>query len=133
MKETGYTKEFLDHFKNPRNTGEIPNPDGEATVSNPVCGDVMQFFLQVQGERIVEAKFKTFGCEASIAASSVLTTLVKEKTLAEASALDQDTISQALGALPRVKQHAADLVIDALEQALADYRQRQKSPGTRRS
>lgn len=126
MEESGYTKAFLDHFKNPRNTGEIKNPDGEATVSNPVCGDVMKLFLQIEGERIVDARFKTFGCEASIAASSVLTTLIKDKTLAEASLLEKEDISQALGGLSRVKQHAADLVIDALETALEDYKTRKK-------
>ncbi|RMF89034.1 MAG: iron-sulfur cluster assembly scaffold protein [Nitrospinota bacterium] len=124
MEEITYTREFLDHFKNPRNTGEIKDPDGMATVSNPVCGDTMKLFLRIEGDRITEIRYKTFGCEASIAASSVLTTLVKSRSLAEATALTPEEISQALGGLPRVKQHAADLVIEALEEALDDYRAR---------
>lgn len=122
-----YTDLVLEHFQNPRNVGVIPNPDGEALATNPVCGDTMKLTLQVQSEVILDAKFQTVGCAAAIATSSVATEMFKGKTIAQAVALTKEEIAAALGGLPPGKMHCSVLATDALRKALENYRQRHRA------
>ena len=121
-----YSEKVMDHFMNPRNVGEIENADGVGTVGNPVCGDVMNIFIKVKGERITDIKFKTFGCAAAIASSSITTEIVKGKTLDEAMKLTRDDVANELGGLPAVKMHCSNLASDALREAIKDYRKKNK-------
>lgn len=120
--ESGYSPIVIDHFQNPRNVGELADANAQASVTNPVCGDVLQLMLHIDAGRIVDVRFKTFGCEAAIAASSLLTEMVKGKTLAEAEAITPEMITAALGGLPRVKLHASALAEEALKDAIEAYR-----------
>ena len=113
-----YSKMFLDHFNNPRNVGTIEDAEGVGTEKNQVCGDTMTLYLRMEGERIVEARFHTLGCSASIAASSVTTELVSGKSVSEARALTRHDISEALDGIPPAKLHSAVLAIDTLKNAL---------------
>ncbi len=123
-----YSDEVIDHYENPRNVGEIADPDGVGTVGNPACGDVMKLTIRVIDDTIVEAKFKTFGCGAAIATSSMVTELVTGKTLDEALEISNKTVASALGGLPQVKMHCSVLAEDALKAAITDYRKnREKS------
>jgi nitrogen fixation NifU-like protein len=117
----------MDHFQNPRNVGEIEGADGVGEIGNPVCGDIMKLYIKVKDDRIVEAKFKTFGCGAAIATSSMITELVKGKTLEEAEKISRDTVAEALDGLPPVKLHCSNLAADALHNAIEDYRKKTKS------
>ena len=119
--ESGYSPIVIDHFQNPRNVGELPDANAQASVTNPVCGDVLQLMLHIVDGRIADVRFKTFGCEAAIAASSLLTELVKGKSLAEAHDITPDEITAALGGLPKVKLHASALAEEALKEALEQY------------
>lgn len=121
-----YTEKVLDHFRNPRNMGEIKNPDGFGKVGNPVCGDVMAIYIKVKDERIVDIKFKTFGCTAAVATSSVLTEMVKGKTIDEALKITRDDVANELGGLPAIKMHCSNLAADALREAIKDYRNKKK-------
>ena len=121
-----YTKEVMDHFSNPRNVGEMPDADGIGTEGNPVCGDVMKIFLKIKDDKIVDAKFQTFGCGAAIAVSSMVTEIVKGKTLDEALSISKETVSNALGGLPAQKMHCSNLGADALRKAIEDYRNKQQ-------
>ena len=121
-----YTEKVKDHFYNPRNVGEIKDADGVGTVGNSVCGDVMNIFIKVKGERITDIKFKTFGCAAAIASSSITTEIVKGKTLDEAMKLTRDDVANELGGLPAVKMHCSNLASDALREAIKDYRKKNK-------
>ena len=121
-----YTKEVMDHFSNPRNVGEMPDADGVGTEGNPVCGDVMKIFLKVKDDKIVDAKFQTFGCGAAIAVSSMVTEMVKGKTLDEALSISKETVSNALGGLPAQKMHCSNLGADALRKAIEDYKNKQQ-------
>jgi nitrogen fixation protein NifU and related proteins len=116
-----YSDKVMDHFMNPRNMGEIENPDGVGTVGNPACGDVMRLFVKIEGNKIVDAKFKTFGCGAAIATSSMTTEMVKGKTIEEALGLSNQTVAEALDGLPPVKMHCSVLAEDALKSAIEDY------------
>jgi nitrogen fixation NifU-like protein len=121
-----YTKEALDHFYNPRNVGEIPDADGVGQVGNMKCGDIMHVYIKVgqnsAGEKNIEnVKFKTLGCAAAIAASSMMTELAKGKTVEEAKKMTRDDINKALGILPKQKYHCSILSADALQKAIADY------------
>ena len=118
---SGYSPILIEHFQNPRNVGELPDANAQASVTNPVCGDVLQLLLKIDDGRIVEVRFKTFGCEAAIAASSLLTEMIKGKTLCEVQDLTPDMITAALGGLPRVKLHASALAEEALKEALEAY------------
>lgn len=118
---SGYSPIVIEHFQNPRNVGELPDANAQASVTNPVCGDVLQLMLKIDDGRIVEVRFKTFGCEAAIAASSLLTEMIQGKTLSEAQDLTPDMITAALGGLPRVKLHASALAEEALKEALEAY------------
>lgn len=117
-----YSEKVMDHFMNPRNVGEIPDADGVGMEGNPTCGDVMKIFIKVESGRIVDAKFKTFGCGASIAVSSMVTEMVKGKTLEEALQISKETVAEALGGLPPQKMHCSNLGADALRKAIEDYR-----------
>lgn len=123
-----YSKKVMDHFKNPQNVGEIKNPDGMATVGNPICGDVLRLFIRVgrrkNQEFIEDAKFQTLGCGAAIATSSMITTMVKGKPLSEAEKISKKAVADALGGLPPIKLHCSVLAADALHKAIADYRSR---------
>jgi nitrogen fixation NifU-like protein len=119
-----YSEKVLDHFANPRNVGEIQQADGVGTVGNAKCGDIMQIYLKVEDNIIKDVKFKTFGCGAAIATSSMITELVKGKTLAEAEDISNRQVAEALGGLPPVKMHCSNLAADALKAAIEDYRNR---------
>jgi len=114
----------MDHFMNPRNMGEIENPDGVGEVGNPACGDVMKLYLKIEDNKIVDAKFKTFGCGAAIASSSMTTELIKGKSIDEALKLSNEAVAQALGGLPPAKQHCSVLAEEALKVALEDYKKK---------
>ncbi len=122
-----YSKEVMDHFMNPRNVGEMPDADGVGTEGNPVCGDMMKLFIKVKDNRIEDAKFQTFGCGAAIAVSSMITEMIKGKTLEEAMAISKEQVASALGGLPPQKMHCSNLGADALRKAIEDYRQKQGS------
>jgi len=121
-----YTDKVKDHFFHPRNVGEIKNPDGMGKVGNPTCGDVMAVYIKVKDNIIVDIKFKTFGCTAAIATSSVLTEIVKGKTLDEALKITRDDVANELGGLPAIKMHCSNLAADALREAIKDYKQKKK-------
>jgi len=115
----------MEHFQNPRNVGEISNPDGVGTVGNASCGDIMQIFIKVNGDKIVEAKFKTFGCGAAIATSSILTERIKGATLDEATKISEETSREVLSQLPKEKVPCFTLATDALKLAIEEYRCKQ--------
>jgi nitrogen fixation NifU-like protein len=117
-----YNPTVIDHFKNPRNVGSLPDPDAKGYAENSVCGDVMTLYMRVTESRIVEAKFKTFGCAAAIAASSALTEMLKGLTLDEALKISKTDVSDALGGLPSTKIHCSVLAEDAVRAAVADNR-----------
>jgi nitrogen fixation NifU-like protein len=121
-----YTEKVMEHFTNPRNVGEIKKPDGVGDVGNPVCGDIMRLYIKVKNNRIIDARFKTFGCGAAIATSSMVTDLVKGKTIDEALKVTNKTVAEALGGLPPKKMHCSVLAEDALKAAIDDYRKKSK-------
>jgi nitrogen fixation NifU-like protein len=121
-----YTDKVMEHFRNPRNMGEIPNADGVGTVGNPVCGDLMTMYIKVKDDRIEDVKFKTYGCGAAIATSSMTTELAKGKTLDEAMKITRASVADSLGGLPKVKMHCSNLAADALHAAIEDYREKTK-------
>ncbi|MBW2090913.1 MAG: Fe-S cluster assembly scaffold protein NifU [Deltaproteobacteria bacterium] len=116
-----YSETVKEHFKNPRNVGEIKNADGIGEIGNPVCGDMMTIYLKVEDERIEDIKFLTFGCGAAIAVSSMLTEMAKGKTLEEAKKITNKDVAQALEGLPKNKLHCSNLGADALQLAIKDY------------
>ena len=116
-----YSEKVIDHFTNPRNVGVVEDADGVGTVGNPVCGDMMEMSVKIEGETITDVKFRTFGCGAAIATSSMATELIKGSTIDEALQLSNQAIAQALDGLPPVKMHCSVLAADALKMALADY------------
>ncbi|MBP8625936.1 MAG: Fe-S cluster assembly scaffold protein NifU [Syntrophorhabdaceae bacterium] len=116
-----YNDTVMDHFLNPRNMGEIENADAVAEVGNNVCGDTMKIYLKIEDNRIVDVKFKTFGCGAAIASSSITTELIKGKTIDEALKLTNKQVMEALGGLPPAKEHCSVLAEDALRAAIEDY------------
>jgi nitrogen fixation NifU-like protein len=119
----------MDHFRNPRNVGAIDNADGVGKVGNPVCGDIMELTIKVKDGRIEDAKFRTFGCGAAIATSSMVTELVKGKTIDEALEVSNKAVAEALGGLPPVKMHCSVLAEQALRSAIEDYRKKQQEGG----
>jgi nitrogen fixation NifU-like protein len=124
-----YTEKVMEHFKNPRNMGEIPDASGVGTVGNPVCGDLMTIYIKVEDNRIADIKFKTFGCGAAIATSSMTTEMAKGKTLEEAMKITRANVAGELGGLPPVKMHCSNLAADALHAAIEDYYKKQKAGG----
>ena len=123
-----YNQKVMDHFMHPRNVGEINDADGEGTVGNPVCGDLMTFYIKVNDNRISEVKFKTFGCGAAIAVSSIVSEMVKGKTLDEAMKITNKMVAKELGGLPKNKLHCSNLGADALHKAIENYRKRLNKP-----
>ena len=117
-----YSERVMDHFMNPRNVGEVENPDGVGTEGNPTCGDVMKITIKVEGGKIVDAKFRTFGCGAAIAVSSMVTEMVKGMALDDAMKLSKDAVAKELGGLPPQKMHCSNLGADALKKAIEDYK-----------
>lgn len=116
-----YTEKVMEHFRNPRNMGEIPEADGIGTVGNPVCGDLMTIYIKVKDNKIADIKFKTFGCGAAIATSSMITELAKGKTLEEALKITRGNVAESLGGLPPIKMHCSNLAADGLHAAIEDY------------
>ena len=120
-----YSEKVMEHFKNPRNVGDMENPDGIGHVGNPVCGDIMELYIKVKDDIITDARFKTFGCGAAIATSSMVTELVKGKTIKDALEISNRAVAEALGGLPPVKMHCSVLAEEALKSAIGDYRSKQ--------
>lgn len=120
-----YNKKVIDTFAHPRNVGEIENADGVGTVGNASCGDIMQVFLKIDGEKIVDAKFKTFGCAAAIASSDTATEMVKGLSLDEALKIKNSDVVEALEGLPPQKIHCSVLAEEAIAEAIKDYRAKQ--------
>ena len=119
-----YTEKVMDHFSNPRNVGEIENPDGVGEVGNASCGDIMKIFLTVENDIIKDVKFKTFGCGAAIATSSMVTELAIGKTIDEALQLTNAAVADALDGLPPAKLHCSNLAADALHEAIKNYKEK---------
>ena len=122
-----YSEKVMEHFRNPRNMGEIPDADGVGTVGNPVCGDLMTMYIKVKDNHIADIKFKTFGCGAAIATSSMTTELAKGKTLKEALKITRKDVADALEGLPPIKMHCSNLAADALHAAIEDYYKKHKA------
>jgi len=118
-----YSQKVMDHFMNPRNVGKINLPDGVGEVGNPTCGDIMHIEIEVKDDKISDIKFRTFGCAAAIATSSMVTEMVKGKSLEEAEKVTNRTVAEALDGLPPVKMHCSNLAADALHEAIKNYRQ----------
>lgn len=116
-----YSDKVMDHFMKPRNVGEIENADGVGEVGNPVCGDMMSFYIKVENDRLKDVKFKTFGCGAAIAVSSMVSEMAIGKTIDEAMAITNQTVADELGGLPKNKLHCSNLGADALHKAIEDY------------
>ena len=121
-----YSEKVMDHFSNPRNVGEIKDADGVGTVGNPTCGDLMTMYIKVKDNKIEDVKFKTFGCGAAIATSSMTTELAKGKTIEEALNISRAEVAENLGGLPPIKMHCSNLAADALHEAIKDYKTKQK-------
>lgn len=117
----GYSEKVMDHFEHPRNVGEIKNASGIGQVGNPKCGDIMKMYLEVKDNIIINAKFKTFGCGAAIATSSMATELIKGKTINEALEITNKAVAQALDGLPPIKMHCSVLAEQAIRSAINDY------------
>jgi nitrogen fixation NifU-like protein len=120
-----YSDKVMDHFANPRNVGVIADADGKGEVGNPVCGDMMTFYIKVKDDRLADVKFQTFGCGAAIAVSSMVSEMAKGKTLDEAMAITNESVAEELGGLPKNKMHCSNLGADALHEAIKNYRDRQ--------
>jgi nitrogen fixation NifU-like protein len=116
-----YSNKVMDHFMHPRNVGKIKNPDGVGKVGNPICGDVMAIYIKVKDNIITDIKFETFGCGAAIATSSMVTELVKGKTIEEALKITNKTVSEALDGLPPIKEHCSLLAEEGIKSAIEDY------------
>ena len=123
-----YSEKVMDHFMNPRNVGEIENADGVGQVGNPVCGDIMKMYLKIENNVIVDAKFKTFGCGAAVATSSMSTELIKGKTVDEALKVTNKAVAEALDGLPPIKMHCSVLAEEAIRAAINDYKKKNGLP-----
>jgi nitrogen fixation protein NifU and related proteins len=121
-----YTDKVMDHFQNPRNVGVIKDADGVGQVGNPVCGDMMTFYIKVKDDRLADIKFQTFGCGAAIAVSSIVSEIAMGKTLEEAMKITNSLVAEELGGLPKNKLHCSNLGADALHAAIEDYRAKQR-------
>lgn len=119
-----YSEKVMDHFRNPRNVGEMKDADGIGKVGNPVCGDIMELYIKVEDDTIVDAKFQTLGCGAAIATSSMVTEMVKGKKLKDALTISNSMVAEALGGLPPVKMHCSVLAEEALQSAISDYKKK---------
>jgi len=124
-----YSKKVMEHFMNPRNVGEIENADGIGEVGNPVCGDMMTFYIKVKDSRLQDVKFKTFGCGAAIAVSSMVSEMAKGKTLDEARKITPKLVADELEGLPKQKFHCSNLGAQALNKAIENYLSKSKKKG----
>ncbi len=122
-----YSQKVMDHFMNPRNVGEIPDADGIGQVGNPVCGDIMKMYLKIKDNVITDVKFKTFGCGAAVATSSMATELILGKTLEEALEISNKTVAEALNGLPPIKMHCSNLAEQAIKAAIDDYKKKNEA------
>ena len=122
-----YSDKVMDHFTNPRNVGEIENADGIGEEGNPVCGDMMTFYIKVKDNKLEDVKFKTFGCGAAIAVSSMVSEMAKGKTLEEAEKITPEQVAQELEGIPKNKFHCSNLGAQALQKAIEDYRVKHKN------
>ena len=120
-----YTDIVIDHFQNPRNVGEITDPDGMGEVGNPVCGDMIKITIKVEDGKLADVRFKTFGCGAAVASGSIGTELVKGRSIDEAMALTNSQVAEELGGLPPEKLHCSNLAADCIHEAIQDYLSRQ--------
>ena len=120
-----YSPKVMQNFSNPQNVGEIPNADGVGTVGNPVCGDLMTIYIKVKDNKLEDVKFKTFGCGAAIATSSMITQMARGKTIEEALKITRNDVASELEGLPPQKMHCSNLAADALKAAIEDYRKKQ--------
>ena len=123
-----YTETVMDHFRNPRNVGELPDANGVGEVGNAKCGDIMKMYLKIKDDRIEDVKFETFGCGSAIASSSIATEMIKGKTVEEALALTNKEVVDALGGLPAHKLHCSVLAEEAIQAAVQDYYERHNIP-----
>jgi nitrogen fixation NifU-like protein len=123
-----YSEKVMDHFANPRNVGVMKDADGIGQVGNPVCGDMMTFYIKVKDDRLTDVKFQTFGCGAAIAVSSMVSEMAIGKTLDEAMTITNADVAEELGGLPKNKMHCSNLGADALHKAIEDYREKQAAP-----
>ena len=121
-----YSEKVMDHFRNPRNVGEIDDADGVGEVGNAACGDIMKIYIKVEGDVIKDVKFQTFGCGSAIATSSMITEMVMGKTLEEAEQVSNKAVAEALDGLPPTKMHCSNLAADAMHGAIKDYREKHK-------
>jgi nitrogen fixation protein NifU and related proteins len=119
-----YSEKVMDHFSNPRNAGEIEHADGIGEVGNPVCGDMMTFYIKVNDDKLTDVRFKTFGCVAAIAVSSMVSEMAKGKTLKEAKAITRKAVAESLDGLPKEKMHCSNLGAKALAEAIRDYEEK---------
>ena len=124
-----YSEKVMEHFMNPRNVGEIENPDGVGEMGNPVCGDIMTFYIKVKDNHLEDVKFKTFGCGAAIAVSSMVSEMARGKTLEEAKKITPQRVAEELQGLPKNKFHCPNLGAQALNKAIEDYQNNQKAQG----
>jgi nitrogen fixation protein NifU and related proteins len=127
LKMEEYSQKVMDHFMNPRNVGEISDADGIGQVGNPVCGDIMKMYLKIKDNIITDAKFKTFGCGAAVATSSMATELIIGKTVEEALEISNKTVAEALNGLPPIKMHCSNLAEQAIKAAIDDYKKKNES------
>ncbi|MDR3289069.1 MAG: iron-sulfur cluster assembly scaffold protein [Peptococcaceae bacterium] len=127
-----YSAKVMEHFSNPRNAGKISRPDGEGIVGNIKCGDQLTIYIKVEGDRLSDVRFLVFGCAASIATSSMTTELVKGKTIAEAMAVTEQDVIDALDGLPPVKHHCSNLAVSALRLAIQDYEEKKTKSAVQR-
>ena len=121
-----YSEKVMDHFQNPRNMGKMENPDGVGQVGNPTCGDLMEVYIKVKDDVLEDVTFKTFGCGAAVATSSMVTEIAKGKTLDEALKITKQDVADELGGLPPLKMHCSNLAADALHEAIKNYRENKK-------
>ena len=126
-----YSDKVLEHFKNPRNVGELDAPDGVGVEGNPVCGDLMEIQIKVEDNIITDVRFKTFGCGSAIATSSMVTEMAKGKTLEEALEITRENVAEELDGLPPQKMHCSNLAADALHKAIQNYREKQEATDTK--
>ncbi len=124
-----YSEKVMEHFMNPRNVGEIENPDGVGEVGNPICGDMMTFYIKVEDNRLKDVKFKTFGCGAAIAVSSIVSEMAKGKTLDEAMEITPQLVADELEGLPKQKFHCSNLGAQALTKAIKNYQSKKQKRG----
>jgi nitrogen fixation NifU-like protein len=126
-----YSDKVMDHFANPRNVGVLAEADGVGQVGNPVCGDMMTFYIKVKDDRLEDVKFQTFGCGAAIAVSSMVSEMAMGKTLDEAMAITNDLVAEELGGLPKNKMHCSNLGADALHEAIKNYQDKREGRAPR--